>query len=111
MISEIRIHPSHEKSCEDPSLANQRTLPLICPHCQQPIRLDPGLCGNRQIDAILLQAERIGTELECRRCGLRFVFHRMRSATPAPQAMRESDLRTLPLRQTERVKEKGSRKK
>lgn len=76
MISEIRIDPSHEPAADPVLFAGRRELPLMCPHCQQPIRLAGGLCGNRQIDAIMLQAERIGTELECHRCGLRFVFHR-----------------------------------
>ncbi|WP_437226395.1 hypothetical protein SH661x_004562 [Planctomicrobium sp. SH661] len=75
MISEIRIHPGHESPVESSS-SGRRELPLMCPHCQQSINLVTGLCGNRLIDAILLQSERIGTELECGRCGLRFVFHR-----------------------------------
>jgi len=81
MISEIRIDPSHGPTVD--LTIGRRELPLMCPHCQQPIRLATGLCGNRQIDAILLQAERIGTELECHTCGLRFVFHR--TSTPGMQ--------------------------
>jgi len=79
MISELRIDPSHGPAV-DLVPVGRRELPLMCPHCQQPIRLATGLCGNRQIDAILLQAERIGTELECHTCGLRFVFHRTSAA-------------------------------
>lgn len=57
---------------------SRRQLPLACPNCQRPIALEKGLCGNRQVDVILLQAERVGAELECRDCGLRFVFLRTR---------------------------------
>lgn len=74
MISEFRIHSPHE---EFPQSSNTevREAVLLCPHCQQPINLSTGLCGRRQVEAVLLQARRIGTELECRRCGLRFVYH------------------------------------
>ena len=53
-----------------------KQLPVYCPRCQSPIQVDRGLCGNRLIDAILLQSERMGAELECRECDLRFVFYR-----------------------------------
>lgn len=75
MISDIRIHSSHE-TARDSTPACHRSLPLMCPNCQKPIQLSIGLCGNRLIEAILLQAGRIGAELECHQCGLRFVFHR-----------------------------------
>lgn len=84
MISEVRIHPDHEVSRDTFMPQGRRALPLMCPHCQQPIQLTVGLCGSRLVDAILLQAERIGTELECRHCGLRFVFHRTRQGGQLP---------------------------
>jgi hypothetical protein len=80
MISEIWPHSFHEAHRPEGDTHGRRDLPLVCPHCQQSITLAVGLCGNRQIDAILLQAERIGAELECQSCGLRFVFHRTGSA-------------------------------
>ena len=96
MISEIRIHSGHEKHREGSLPVTRRPLPLMCPHCQQPIQLAMGLCGNRQVDAILLQAERIGTELECHRCGLRFVFHRTRSGGIPPLDVPEDGSVELP---------------
>ncbi|GEM_PF-6325336 len=85
MISEIRPHSHHEAHRPEGHSHERRDLPLVCPHCQQSIVLALGLCGNRQIDAILLQAERIGAELECQSCGLRFVFHRTGS-TPGQRS-------------------------
>lgn len=80
MISEIRSLSHHDAHSPEFNSNGPRDLPLVCPHCQQSITLALGLCGNRQVDAILLQAERIGAELECQGCGLRFVFHRTVSA-------------------------------
>ena len=79
MIRELRIHDSHDEATFSAVGGSRRSTPLMCPNCQEPIPLSSGLCGNRQIDAILLQAERIGAELDCQRCGLRFVYHRVNS--------------------------------
>ncbi|SFI18783.1 hypothetical protein [Planctomicrobium piriforme] len=87
MTIELCRHAGDDHSHElQPRLLN-RSLPLVCPSCQQPIALATGLCGNRLIQAILLQSERIGTELECGACGLRFVFHRSESID-SPRIMR-----------------------
>ncbi len=55
----------------------ERQLPVFCPQCGTRIEIRKGLCGNRLIDAILLQAQRIGAELECQRCQTRFVFQKL----------------------------------
>ncbi|WP_417848645.1 hypothetical protein [Thalassoglobus sp.] len=64
----------------------ERQLPVFCPQCGTRIEIRKGLCGNRLIDAILLQAERLGTELECQRCQTRFVFQKL---ADIPEAKRE----------------------
>ncbi|WP_145204779.1 hypothetical protein [Thalassoglobus polymorphus] len=64
----------------------ERQLPVFCPQCGTRIEIRKGLCGNRLIDAILLQAERLGTELECQRCQTRFVFQKL---AEIPEAKRE----------------------
>lgn len=63
----------------------ERQLPVFCPQCGHRIEVKKGLCGNRLIDAILLQAERIGTELECLRCRTRFVFQKLEEL-PVPKS-------------------------
>ncbi|WP_437185807.1 hypothetical protein SH668x_002925 [Planctomicrobium sp. SH668] len=87
MLTDLKIHTSHDGSPGSDRMNKGRGIPLICPQCQQAINLSIGLCGNRQIDAILLQAGRIGTELECDRCGLRFVFHSTGSVAASRSAM------------------------
>lgn len=58
---------------------NDRQLPVFCPQCGMRIEVRKGLCGNRIIDAILLQAAGIGAELECQRCQTSFVFQKVES--------------------------------
>lgn len=53
-----------------------RELAVGCPGCHGQIPLTRGLCGYRQVDAILLQSARVGVEVECAGCGLRFIHHR-----------------------------------
>jgi hypothetical protein len=87
MSLDVRFHPPAGLAGDHAGHpSGGRKLPLVCPECQEFIQLSPGLCGRRQIDAILLQAERIGAELECRQCGLRFVFHRSTSLPPSPDS-------------------------
>lgn len=57
--------------------SKERNLPVFCPHCGSQIEFEKGLCGNRLIDAILLQAERMGAELVCQKCRTQFVFQRV----------------------------------
>jgi hypothetical protein len=73
-VSELRSSPPQEPIRPASSRTPGRTLPLSCPLCREPIQIATELCGNRLIDAILLQAERIGTELECHNCGGSFVY-------------------------------------
>ena len=84
MISPLHIDRSVSTEYEPVPGPLRNSLPLVCPACRQPIALALGLCGHRLIDAILLQAERLGTELECDSCGLRFVFHRSPGNETAP---------------------------
>ncbi|MCA8998632.1 MAG: hypothetical protein KDA80_16650 [Planctomycetaceae bacterium] len=51
-------------------------LPIHCPGCARPIEVSLGLCGQRLLQAIMLQAEVLGTEIECHRCGHRFIYQR-----------------------------------
>lgn len=51
-------------------------LPKFCPGCAHPFPLRVGLCGERQLQAIALQAMRSGVELPCRHCGILFVVGR-----------------------------------
>ncbi len=73
-VSSTQQQPSALSRCES-------QLPVFCPQCGTRIRIRKGLCGNRLIDAILLQAERIGTELECQRCQIRFVFQKLENVS------------------------------
>lgn len=68
-------HPPHVGA--PPVSYGEKQLPVFCPQCGNRIEIQRGLCGNRIIDAIMLQAERIGTELECQRCDTRFVFQKL----------------------------------
>ncbi|WP_437194320.1 hypothetical protein [Planctomicrobium sp. SH527] len=61
-------------------------LPLACPACRTPIGYVKGLCGNRLTQAVMLQAERLGAELECGHCGLRFI-HTRPSTSAANRSM------------------------
>lgn len=63
----------------------RRELPIHCPTCTRRIEIPVGLCGQRLIDTILLQSERLGAELECRECGHRFVYQRPSSLTSSQQ--------------------------
>lgn len=78
LMADSPVEARHSRNEKPGVVLSSRQLPLACPNCQRPIALVKGLCGNRQVDVILLQAERVGAELECRDCGLRFVFLRTR---------------------------------
>jgi len=86
MIDNLRYHTGGDAPHDPQPHFTHRTLPLVCPHCQRPIDLSLGLCGNRLIAAILLQSQRIGAELDCSVCGLRFVFHRSEHLPANPQS-------------------------
>ena len=79
--------PIHSPICASEPVAHlnvqskERKLPVFCPHCGMQIDFDKGICGNRLIDAILLQAERMGAELVCQKCKTRFVFQRVSGLT------------------------------
>lgn len=77
-----------------PTVRGDRQLPVFCPQCGTRIEIRKGLCGNRLIDAIMLQAERIGTELECQRCETRFVFQKLEE-TPSSERGRKSGRSSL----------------
>lgn len=80
MITQFRFDAPSLRHSEHLSRTATRILPLTCPECREPLELSIGLCGRRQVDAILLQSQRIGSELECHRCGVRFVYHRAADA-------------------------------
>ncbi len=86
---------SHERLFNFHVSPQTRTLPLVCPTCQNPISLASGLCGHRQIRAILLQSQRIGAELECGSCGLRFVLQRSMKSNPAKTTFSFQELSQL----------------
>lgn len=80
-------HPPH--TVVPPVNHGEKQLPVFCPQCGNRIEIQRGLCGNRIIDAILLQAERIGTELECQRCDTRFVFQKLEAINSHKRELRQ----------------------
>ncbi|HWL08671.1 MAG TPA: hypothetical protein VNQ76_09710 [Planctomicrobium sp.] len=82
MTTELKRHSGHRLLFDLHINTPSKTLPLVCPTCQNPISMAAGLCGHRLVQAIMLQSERIGTELECHNCGLRFVFQRSTRDVP-----------------------------
>jgi hypothetical protein len=47
--------------------------------CGTRVSLDPALCGNRLLDAIMLQADRLGVEITCQNCHEIFIYSRLES--------------------------------
>lgn len=56
-------------------------LNICCPHCRLPINLQSRLRRRRLLLAVVIQAERLGTEIVCHHCGMGFVYQRL---VPAP---------------------------
>lgn len=52
-----------------------KKLPLFCPSCGEGIKIQRGLGGRRQDDAVLYQVRNLGSELTCTQCGTRFICH------------------------------------
>jgi len=63
-VSDQSSQTDHQKSL----------LPIYCPGCGDQIHAQIGLCGHRFVEAILLQARHIGTELSCQSCNTTFVY-------------------------------------
>ncbi|MCA9025059.1 MAG: hypothetical protein KDA86_07585 [Planctomycetaceae bacterium] len=51
---------------------------IFCPHCGQEIELRVGCRHQRLLTAIRLQAERLGTEIQCEKCRMGFIYTRVR---------------------------------
>lgn len=56
-----------------------RQFPFFCPMCGTRVSLNPALCGNRLLDAIMLQADRLGVEIRCQHCSGTFIYSRLES--------------------------------
>jgi len=76
MAIELKKAPGQEGLMVQAGGTVSKILPLSCPVCQSGLSIVAGLCGNRLVQAILLQSQRIGAELECSACGMRCVLHR-----------------------------------
>lgn len=70
-----------------------RELPLYCARCGSRIRFEPGLCGNRIVEAVLLQSVRLGVEVECESCQSAFIYSRLESSERLRQSEQRRELR------------------
>ena len=65
--------------------------PIYCPSCGTQIVFHVGLCGNRLLDAIRLQAQRLGSEICCQSCASVFIYQPVETLTDSQPDISRGD--------------------